>query len=50
MDENDFAGLLLGRRTFGVVGGVAVRSEAAVVHQVGDDSLGGVGGVSFAIG
>ena len=41
VDENDFAG---------VGNGVAVGFEAAVVHQVGDDGLDGVGRNGFAIG
>ena len=41
VDENDFAG---------VANGVAVGFEAAVVHQVGDDGLDGVGRNGFAIG
>jgi hypothetical protein len=41
VEENDFAGLR---------NGVAVGFEATIVHQVGDDGLGGVGGVGFAIG
>ena len=40
VDENDFAGL---------GDGFAVQFEAAVVHQVGDDGLGGVGGIGFTI-